>query len=150
MRLHTAASVVAALFLASCVFGHTVALRLLLLGSGLLLTAMVAVRNRESISKLPPIWLAFLLWGAWAAASIAWSVDPAWSRKEWQNEVFYTGAGLWVCYVGAQARHAEKIFGAVVATAAVAACAVAFAKFSQGFGAYQSGWHGGPGDHSSA
>ena len=150
MRLHTAVALVAALFLASCVFGHTVALRLLLLGSGLVLTAVVVYQRKESISALPPIWLPFALWGAWAAASIAWSVDPAWSRKEWQNEVFYTGAGLWICYVGAQTPNAPRIFAVVLAGAAVLSSVIAMSEFSYGLEFYSAGWHGGPGDHSSA
>jgi O-antigen ligase len=149
MRVHQACAVVAALFLAASVFGHTVALRMLLLAAGIVLAAIVVAKEKD-VRALPPIWIAFVLWGAWALLSLAWSVDPGFSWKEWRNEVFYTGAGLWVCYVGAQARHAEKIFGAIMAGAAITVCAVALAEFSQGFGEYQVGWHGGPGDHSSA
>jgi len=74
-RVHTAAAIVAALFLASCVFGHTVALRMLLLGTGLILASVVAFRERREVSLLPPIWLPFLLWALWAGLSIAWSVE---------------------------------------------------------------------------
>ena len=44
-RTHTAAAVIAALFLASSMFGHTVALRLLLLGTGIVLATMVASKK---------------------------------------------------------------------------------------------------------
>jgi len=150
MRVHTAAACVAALFLAASVFGHTVALRLLLLAAGILLTSIVISRNREEIRALPPIWLPFLLWGAWAALSLIWSLEPDRTLKEWRNEVFYTGAALWICYVGAQARDAIRIFPPVLGVAAVTACATALYDFAHGWEHYSVGWHGGPGDHSSA
>jgi len=149
MRLHTAAACVAALFLASSVFGHTVSLRLLLLAAAIVLTTIVVARQKD-VRSLPPIWLPFALWGAWALLSLTWSVDPGFSLKEWRNEVFYTGAAVWVCYIGAQARNAARIFGSIMALAAVLACTIALAEFSVGYGEYLSGWHGGPGDHSSA
>jgi len=150
MRLDTAAAWVAALFLASCLFGGTVSLRLLLLGTALVLAAAVTFRPPEKFALLPPIWLPFVLWGAWALASLAWSVEPERSLKEWRNEVFYTGAALWVCYVGAQALHAVRIFPYVVAAAVAAACSTALYEFAHGLKRYAEGWHGGPGDHSSA
>src|SRR6185436_15958547 len=149
-RVHTAAAVVAALFLASCVFGHTVALRMLLLGTGLILASVVAFRERREVSLLPPIWLPFLLWGCWALLSITWSIEPERSEKEWRNEVFYTGAGLWICYLGAQARRGVWIFGVIGAGAALVTSGIAIYDFSGGLAAYNVGWHGGPGDHSSA
>jgi O-antigen ligase len=149
-RTHTAAALVAALFLASSMFGHTVALRLLLLGTGLIVTALLASQPRQDIRLLPPIWLPFLLWGAWALLSLGWSIEPERSWKEWRNEVFYTGAALWICYVGAQTRHAVRIFPLVAAAAATLACGSALFTFSQGWPQYADGWHGGPGDHSSA
>ena len=141
---------VAALLLAACLFSHTVALRMLLLAAGIGLAAIVAVRRGDEIRALPPIWLPFLLWALWAGLSIAWSVEPARSVKEWHNEVLYTGAALWICYVGAQARNGARIFLALVGAGAVGACAVALYSFSLGFNHYQHGWHGGPGNHSSA
>jgi O-antigen ligase len=151
MALHTTLAWIAALFLASSVFGHTVSLRLTLLGTGILLAAAVTYREKDSkLRFLPPIWLPFLLWGAWALLSITWSVEPDRTLKEWRNEVFYTGAALWVCYVGAQARDAARIFLPVVGIAAAAACFFSLHAFSRGWEQYADGWHGGPGDHSSA
>lgn len=150
MRLHIAAAVVAALFLGACLFAHNVALRLALLGAGLLLCAILAARERRELRLLPPLWLSFALWGAWAALSIAWSYDPELSRWEWRNEVFYTGAALWICYVAAQAPQAPRIFAGVLAAAAMLVAGLALRDFSQGLAVYQAGWHGGPGDHSSA
>jgi O-antigen ligase len=149
-KVHTATAVVAALFLASCVFGHTVALRMLLLGTGLILASVVAFWHRKDVRLLPPIWLPFLLWGGWALLSIAWSIEPDRSEKEWRNEVFYTGAGLWICYLGAQAHRAVWIFGLIGAGAALITCGIGVYEFSRGLAAYNVGWHGGPGDHSSA
>jgi O-antigen ligase len=140
---------VAALLLAACLFTHTIGLRLLLLGLGIALTAIVLARNRE-LRSLPPIWIPFALWAAWATLSLAWSVEPERSIKEWRNEVFYAGATFWVCYVAAQARASARIFLPVVGLAAVAACAVALQSASTGWFRYQQGWHGGPGNHSSA
>jgi O-antigen ligase len=64
--------------------------------------------------------------------------------------VLYTGATLWVCYVGAQARRAPAILLTVVAIAAAAVAVVALRDFSIGRERYLSGLHGGPGDHSCA
>jgi O-antigen ligase len=145
----TATAWVAALFLACSVFSHTVALRLLLLAAGIVL-ASIAVAKEKEIRAVPPVWIPFLLWGAWALFSYAWSMEPERTLKEWRNEVFYTAAGLWVCYVGSQARSAARVFLPVVAAAAVAACAIALRDFARGGQDYAAGWHGGPGDHSSA
>jgi O-antigen ligase len=148
-KAHAAAAAIAALFLASSLFAQNVALRLLLLGLALLLAAFVAIRERGRLRPLPPVWLPFVLWAAWAAASIAWSVEPERSIKEWRNEVFYTACALWTCFVAAQARAAVRILVPVLAIAALAVCAVSLWEYSLGRAAYVSGWHGGPGDHSS-
>lgn len=137
-----------ALFLASSVFAQNVALRLLLLGAAIVLAAVVV--SRKEARALPPIWVPFVLWAAWAALSVLWSIEPERTLKEWRNEVFYTGAALWVCYVGAQAQNAIRVYAAVLATAAGTACLVALYEFPRGWDAYAAGWHGGPGDHSSA
>ena len=141
---------VAALFLAACLFSHTVALRLLLLAAGIVLASITVARERNDIRALPQIWLPFLLWGLWAAASIAWSVEPERSEKEWRNEVFYTGAALWICFVGAQARNAGRIVLPVLGIAITVAIAIALWTYSRGWTEYLVGWHSGPGDHSSA
>ena len=141
---------VAALFLAACLFSHTVALRLLLLAAGIVLASITIARDRHGIKALPPIWLPFLLWGLWGAASIVWSVEPDRSEKEWRNEVFYTGAALWICFVGAQARNAARIVLPVLGIAITVAIAIALWSFSLGWEKYLVGLHSGPGDHSSA
>ena len=146
--MHTACAWVSALFLASSVFAQNVALRLLLLAAAIVLAAVVV--SRKKAHAWPPMWLPFLLWGAWAALSVLWSIEPERTMKEWRNEVFYTGAALWVCYVGAQAQNAIRIYAAVLATAAGTACFIALYEFPRGWDAYAAGWHGGPGDHSSA
>jgi len=148
MSLHGATAWVGALFLASSIFGHMVALRLLLLATGIVLSAIVI--SRDDVRALPPIWLPFLLWGAWAALSLTWSLEPDRTLKEWRNEVFYTGAALWICFVGAQAQHAGRVFPYVAAVAAGVACTIALYEFSHGLAQYNAGLHGGPGDHSSA
>jgi O-antigen ligase len=150
MSLHTAAAWIAALFLASSVFAQNVALRLLLLAAGIVLAAVLTHRYRGQICALPPIWLPFLLWGGWALLSLTWSLEPERTLKEWRNEVFYTGAALWICYVGAQAQAAARIFLPVLTFAGAGACILALRQFAQGWQQYTTGWHGGPGDHSSA
>ncbi|HZN85440.1 MAG TPA: O-antigen ligase family protein [Burkholderiales bacterium] len=150
MKPETLLAWVAALFLAACLFSHTVALRLLLLAAGIVLASITIARDRHGIKALPPIWLPFLLWGLWAAASIAWSVEPDRSEKEWRNEVFYTGAALWICFVGAQARNAGRIVLPVLGITITAAIAIALWTYSRGWTEYLVGWHSGPGDHSSA
>jgi O-antigen ligase len=139
---------VAALLLASCLFSHTITLRLLLLALGIVLAATVLARNRE-LRALPPIWILFALWAAWAALSLAWSLEPERTLKEWRNEVFYAGATLWVCFVAAQAREA-RIFLPIVGGAAIVACALALDAFLRAADRNFEGLHGGAGNHSSA
>ena len=141
---------VAALLLAASLFSHTVALRLWLLAAGIVLAAIIVVRRRNEIRALPPIWLPFALWALWAGLSIAWSFEPGRSVKEFRNEVFYTGAALWICYVGAQARDAARVLAGVVACAALAACAISIGQFFGGLPRYPASLYSGPGNHSSA
>jgi O-antigen ligase len=146
----TALAWVAALFLSSSLFAHTVALRLALLMVGAALAAVTAWRNRGDVRWLPAIWLPCLLWAAWAWLSVAWSVEPERTLKELRNETVYTGLALWVCFVGAQAANAARIVVPVVGAAAAAVMAIGLREFSIGLERYAHGLHGGPGDHSSA
>jgi O-antigen ligase len=140
----------AAFFLSSAVFSHTVALRLILLLLGAGLCVAVVARERRALRLIPAIWLPFALWAAWGALSLSWSLEPGRSAKEFSNEVVYAALALWVCYIGAQAREAARIIMPVVAAAAVLACGIAFYDFRLGADAYGAGWHGGPGNFSSA
>ena len=149
MNLPKALVWVAALLLAACLFSHTISLRLLLLALGIVLAATVLARDRE-FRSLPAIWIPFALWAAWAALSLTWSIEPERTLKELRNEVFYAGATLWVCFVAAHARGAAQAFLPVVGLAAVAACVINLHAASGGWMRYQLGWHGGPGNHSSA
>ena len=99
----SAAAWVAAFFLCANLFSHTVALRLLLLILGLALVAAAIWKGRHALRITPPLWLPFLAWGAWAALSPAWSLEPARSLKEFQNEIGYCGLAFWFCYLAAQA-----------------------------------------------
>ena len=151
MRLLDAGGWAAALFLASSLFAHDVALRLVLLAIATLLCAAVLVRERGAVRAVPPIWWAWLLWAGWAALSITWSLEPARSQKEWQNEIVYTALALCVCYIGGQAQHAARAFIAALATGGALACSSALWAFASGLPPESSaGWHGGPGDHTAA
>src|SRR5256885_7760850 len=151
MGLLNAGGWTAALFLASSLFAHDVALRLVLLALAMLLCAGVLVRERGAVNALPPIWWAWLLFALWAAASITWSVEPARSQKEWQNEVVYTTLALLVCYVGAQAKDAARAFIAALATGGGLACSSALWAFASGLPPKPSiGWHGGARDPTAA
>ena len=82
----------AALFLAANLFPHTVALRLSMLALGLALAAFALVRVKIThqpfrVKALPPLLVPILLWAAWAALSVTWSVEPDRSIKEFKNEV---------------------------------------------------------------
>jgi O-antigen ligase len=140
----------AALFLGSTLFSHTVAFRLIVGALAGVLCIIALVRDRDGVSLLPPIWLPFLLWAAWSAASLAWSVEPERSEKELRNEVIYTGIALWTCYVAAQMRHAGRIILPVTAAAVTLLCALALYHYVQGFESYATGRHGGPGNLSTA
>jgi O-antigen ligase len=139
----------AAFFMAASMFGQTVALRLMLLLAGTALAAIAVARDRN-IQRLPPIWIPFAAWAAWAVLSLAWSIEPERSLKELRNEVGYAALALWLCFVGAQAREAVRIFVPILIAAAVGVCAVSLYESQLGFPEYLTGWHGGPGDHSSA
>ena len=148
-KLHAAAAVVAALFIGSALFAQNVALRLILLLILLVLAALLALRERARLQLMPAIWLPFALWAAWAAASLAWSIEPERSLKEWRNEAFYTACALWGCFIAAQTRVAPRVLAPVLAAAALAVCGVSIWEYSKGRAEYLTGWHGGPGDHSS-
>lgn len=151
VRLLNASGWTAALFAASSLFSHDVALRLVLLALATVFCAGVLVRERGAVSVLPPIWWPWLLFGVWAAASIRWSLEPARSAKELQNEVVYTALALFACYIGAQATDAPRAFISALAAGGTLACASALWAFASGLPAESNvGWHGGPGDHTAA
>ena len=150
MKPETALAWVAALFLGATLFSHTVTLRLWLLAAGIVLASITVARQRNAIHALPPIWIPFALWASWAALSLIWSVEPDRSLKEWRNEVFYSGSAVWICFVAAQTPRAMRVILPLVAVAAAGACLVALHNFFLGWERYQTGFHGGPGNHSSA
>jgi O-antigen ligase len=151
MSLLDALGWTAALFVASSLFAHDVALRLVVLGLATLLCVGVLARRRGTVHALPPIWWAWLLFAVWSAASIGWSVEPPRSLKEWHNEVVYTAFALWTCYIGAQAKGAPRAFIVTLATGGALACTSAIWAFASGEPMESStGWHGGPGDHTAA
>jgi len=127
-----------------------VALRLVLLALALACAGSAAARQPRSLRILPPVWLPFLLWAGWAALAIIWSVEPGRSAKEFRNEIVYAGLAYFVCYIGAQAPRAARIFLPVAGAATTLLCAIAIYSFPQGNEHYQVGWHGGSGDLSSA
>jgi O-antigen ligase len=136
----------AALLLSSSLFAHTVALRLLLLLAGLGLVAAAIAKDRHSLRLLPPLWIPLALWAAWAFASLGWSLEPQRTGKELQNEIGYSVATFWLCYVAGQARDAARILLLIVGAAAFAVCANAIYTFPR----IMDGWSGGPGNLSSA
>jgi hypothetical protein len=156
MNALTLAAWCAAIFLAANLFSHTVALRLVMLGLGTLLVVVALVRERRqkappSFNPVPPLWLPFALWAAWAALSYFWSVEPDRTVKEFKNEIVYVAAAFWMCWCAAQAKGAARIIGPVVAIGAVGACASAlYFYFGKGLDMYPYGPHGGAGNHSSA
>ena len=102
----------AALFLAANLFPHTVALRLTLLVLGLAFVGVALVRARRplDLKLIPPLLIPILLWAAWAALSITWSVEPARSMKEYKNEVVYAFLAYWLCWLAVQTPDARRAF----------------------------------------
>jgi exopolysaccharide production protein ExoQ len=150
MSPHRLAACAAACLLTASMFSHTVALRLLLLTLAVGLLIVTAVRERGASTRfVPPLWPFFAIWAAWAALSLAWSVEPARSLKEFRAEIALTALSFWICFVAAQARGAARIMLPIAAMGAAAACGVALHFHTRGWEHYLSGWHGGPGDHSS-
>jgi putative inorganic carbon (hco3(-)) transporter len=137
----------AALFLATVLFSHTVAMRLLLLLVAMGCAVAAVVQDR-SMRIAPPVWLPFAAWALWAGLSIAWSIEPERSIKEFRNEICYGAAALWVCYVSAQAGQAVYAFPRVLGAGALLICALALHQFVQA-PLTSDAWHGGPGNMSS-
>ena len=140
----------AALFASSSLFAHDVALRLLLLALGLVCASTAAARQRDKLSLWPSVAWPFLAWAMWAALTVSWSIEPERSEKEFSNEILYVAVAFFVCYIGAQAPRASHVAATVVGAAAALLCAVAIYSYSQGMEPYLYGWHGGPGNLSSA
>jgi len=156
MNALTLAAWCAAIFLAADLFSHTVALRLIALGVGVasLVVALLEARLRKaqpSFDPVPPLWIPFALWSAWAGLSYLWSVEPERTAKEFTNEIVYAAAAFWMCWCAAQAKGAARIILPVVALAAVGACVSAIYYFvGTNIWEYPNGPHGGAGNHSSA
>ena len=146
MNRLTLATWTSAFFMASALFSNTVALRLflLLLCCGLAIVAVV--KERSSIRVLPPLWLAFGLWAAWAWLSLAWSVEPERSLKELRNEIVYAGLVFWMCYVAAHARESPRVLLPVLGAAVLLLCAFALYQFPLGLVRNGERWHGGSGN----
>ena len=120
----------AALFLASTLFGHTIAVRQSLLTLAVVLalaeTVMRYRRGEPRLSLRPPLLLLFLAFGAWAIASLGWTERPDLTLKELRNELLYPLIAFWVCYVATQGRRAIAVvlvvlgFGAAVMSVSAA------------------------------
>ena len=136
----------AAFFLASCLFSHTVALRMILLFTAAACAGAAVARDRRALRVLPPVWPAFAAWGLWAALSMLWSLDPALSQKEWRNEVCYSGLAFVVCYVAGQTERSEKIFLPILSMAALGLCGNAVYDHWRSAPISPDGWHGGQGN----
>jgi len=143
---------VCACFVSSTLFSHTVALRLVLLLVCAGLATAVLMKGETDISPAPPPWLVlvFAPWAAWCVLSLVWSVEPERTTKELRNEIGYVALAFWVCYTGAQARGAARAILPVLGTATVVLCALASYRFARNLPRYDEGWHGGPGNLSSA
>jgi len=153
----SAAAWVAALFLAANLFPHTVALRLTLLALGLALVVFELARAKlakrpPNVQALPPLLIPILLWAAWAALSILWSVEPERSVKEFKNEVVYVFLAYWLCWVAAQAPGARRAFGVALGIGATLAYAVGIYGYfaAAAAPAWLERLASGPGDQSSA
>jgi O-antigen ligase len=149
MSLDRIAAFCAAGLIASSMLSHTVALRFLLLFAGAGFVVAKAVRKRESVKLVPPLWIIYAAWAAWAFLSLAWSPDFDRTLKELRQEVVYTAIAFWVCFAAAQARGATRIFLPILGVGAVIACSVSLYAYGFDRMRYQFGWHGGSGNHSS-
>ena len=140
-------------FLASVLFSHTNALRFLLLLAGAGAVVVVALRTgirRDGLVLVPPLLVPFLLWMAWAGASLWWSREPELSQKEFTNELVYTLVAFWFCYVAGQAPGAARALGYGLSAAVSAVCLIAGYEYFLNRDHYDFGWHGGSGNLSSA
>jgi len=152
----SAAAWVAALFLAANLFPHSIALRLTMLALGLALVAFELARAKlagrpAGVQALPPLLVPILLWAAWAALSILWSVEPDRSMKEYKNEVVYVFLGYWLCWVAAQAPGARRAFGIVLGAGAALICFIGlYGYLSPMDHLWIERLTSGPGDQSSA
>jgi len=58
---------------------------------------------------------AFVAWSLWAAASVAWSIDPAFTLGELKSDLAWSVLTAFACYVAALASGARALFGAMLA-----------------------------------
>ena len=154
MNLVMLAAWCGAFFLATTLFSHTVALRLMLLFTGFSLVVVAAVQARlrhenAGLTFIPPLIWPFAAWAGWAALSMLWSLDPELTGKELRNEIAYAFLALCLCFVGAQASNAVRIFVSILALGALAMCGVALWNFCFGPPAFASWPYSGPGTYSS-
>jgi len=151
----------AAIFLAANLFPHTVALRLTALALGLALAVFGLWRANVAegpgrIRALPPLLVPILLWAAWAALSVSWSVEPEHSMKEFKNEVVYVFLGYWLCWIAAQASGGRRALQICLIVGAVLTSVLGIYGYVRYGYIVQAGDHwivrimSGPGDQSSA
>jgi O-antigen ligase len=86
-----AAGALLAAFLFVLPFSSTLALRNSLLGLGAACLLYAAATGRAARPRLPPwrVLAPMLAYGAWSAASVAWSVNPAYSLSELRPGLLY-------------------------------------------------------------
>lgn len=142
-------------FLASVLFSHTNALRFLLLASGTCAVGVAAFRMRAGKRSggpdlVPPAIFAFLLWMAWAGASLFWSLEPELSQKEYINELVYTLVAFWFCHAAGQVPGAARALGYGLGGGTAAVSLVAGYDYFIDRAHYDVGLHGGSGNLSSA
>lgn len=133
-------------FLFALPFAHTVALRLI----ALVAATMVVVLDRDYLRILArvPLKVPIALWMAMAIGSLAWAIDPAYSRREILNEIGYPLLAFLVCYAMATDERSWLALVGVLVAGFLAISCVGLYWFGRGFDQITDAPHGGVGYYS--
>jgi O-antigen ligase len=95
-------------------------------GAGVCAVLAFVAARRDPVARIPLAGAAVLVplfaWALWSCASLAWSVDPAYSRGQLAREVMDSLLAMFIFYVAARdARSVRVLIGAALASFALLA-----------------------------
>ncbi len=115
-------------------------------GAGLCAVTAFALACRHPVTRIPlagpSILVPLFVWAGWSVASLAWSIDPAYSREQLSREVMDSLLAMLVFYVAARDAHSVRVLvGAALASFAT------FAVLAIGMQLIEGTWDAGRWHH---